>query len=390
MRILLLIFSDILPFALTKVLNPANDYCAIVVDEPEISKKMFEDVPQIRDKIFPFYELRECIANLNYDLLLCVNDLRTQNIWQLLKSYGLPAEKFLHVSFANNKENFSMLEKENFLLLERALRYYKEHSAEFEIFTTGTSFVRVSIDTNRFTRRNFNFAVSSQDLYYDYKIAQFIFNECENKNLKYALIGITPFVFHYDVTRHYSCSFRLFQYLIAFNDLHNFPITLDKYRNRFNEDFLNTKLDFSGITVESVLGTPLPMQSFTPQSRMFQRSYVELFSQRDGYPETCQEYVKILDDYLTLCEKNNVRPVIFTPPITYCYKKYSNPKILDEFYVLMSESQKKHTSAVFFDGWKSDGFSDEYFYDVGHMNIKGAAKFSTLLNGVIEELERKS
>lgn len=41
MRILLVILSDSLHFVLTKVLNPDNEYSAIVVDEPELAKKKF-------------------------------------------------------------------------------------------------------------------------------------------------------------------------------------------------------------------------------------------------------------------------------------------------------------------------------------------------------------
>ena len=38
MRILLVTFTEYLPFAFTQVLNPELEYCAIVVDEPEPAK----------------------------------------------------------------------------------------------------------------------------------------------------------------------------------------------------------------------------------------------------------------------------------------------------------------------------------------------------------------
>ena len=61
MRVLLVTFSEYLPVALTQVLNPALEYCTIVVDEPDIAKNMLKNVPPLRDKIFPFYDLKECI-----------------------------------------------------------------------------------------------------------------------------------------------------------------------------------------------------------------------------------------------------------------------------------------------------------------------------------------
>ena len=75
---------------------------------------------------------------------------------------------------------------------------------------------------------------------------------------------------------------------------------------------------------------------------------------------------------------------MFTAPKTDCYKKYFYKKMLDEFYYLIGEAQRKHRGAIFLDGWKLPGFSDADFYDVGHLNINGAAKFSTILNNVIE------
>ena len=70
--------------------------------------------------------------------------------------------------------------------------------------------------------------------------------------------------------------------------------------------------------------------------------------------------------------------------------QYFNRQKLDEFYWLVNEATRNHTSAVFFDGWKLEGFTDNYFTDADHMNIKYAAKFSEILNDVIGEVERIS
>lgn len=166
MRILLVTFSNILPYALTQVLNPANEYCAIVVDEPEQSKKVLAHVPQLREKIYPFYELKNCIEKFYFDLLLYINMPGIGGVEQQLRNYGLPSEKFFHLHLTNDKENC--------FLLERALRYYKEHATEYEIFSTGISYTRDAIDVTQFKKKIFNFGIASQDLYYDYQIAKFI------------------------------------------------------------------------------------------------------------------------------------------------------------------------------------------------------------------------
>ena len=79
---------------------------------------------------------------------------------------------------------------------------------------------------------------------------------------------------------------------------------------------------------------------------------------------------------------------MFLPPLTEAYMRYYNKEKLEEFYSLVNQLQKKHSSSVFFDGWKLEGFSDDYFTDVDHMNLNYASKFSTILNNVIENLEK--
>ena len=121
-------------------------------------------------------------------------------------------------------------------------------------------------------------------------------------------------------------------------------------------------------------------------ARVNARKRIDVWKDR-SYPSTVKENFQIFDDYLTLCEKNNIRPIMFNPPLTEGYMRYFDRQKLDEFYYLVSELQKKHPKAVFCDGWKFEGFSDDYFVDVDHMNLNYAAKFSEILNGVIEQLE---
>ncbi|MBQ7476849.1 MAG: hypothetical protein IJT06_05590 [Selenomonadaceae bacterium] len=167
MRILLVTLSEYLPFALTQVLNQDLDYCAIVVDEPEVAKKILANVPQLRDKIYPFYELKECIQNFHYDFLLCVypswNELSKK-----FKKLGLPKNKLVDLTMIHTPDNF---------LLERAMRYFDEHAAEFEMFATGASRIQFGLDTTKFKRKLFNFGNTSEDLYYNYQVARHVLSQ---------------------------------------------------------------------------------------------------------------------------------------------------------------------------------------------------------------------
>ena len=384
MRVLLVTFSDLLPFALTKVLNPALGYCAIVVDEPDISKKMLENYPSLRDKIFPFYELKECVENFHYDFILSVLDFRS--IFKMANDYqkkGVAFEKLVNVCLKDNG-------RENDFLLKRALHYYQEHLTEFKIFATGLSYTRDGILPNQFDKKLFNFGRGGQDLYYDYQIAKFILEVCKGGGyIRYALIGLAPYSFNYDVSLSYVGSFRLPQYCMAFNDLHNFWMNINDYKKIFFQEYLNFQMPFDSIAIEDASGgsSLRTIKYINRDNRISAREKFDIWKNKN-FPETKKENIKILDDYLTLCEKNNVRAIMFLPPFTAGYIKYFSRQKLDEFYYLIREAQKKHPSAFFFDGWKLQGFSDMDFEDLDHLNLNGAAKFSAIFNNFIESLEK--
>lgn len=180
----------------------------------------------------------------------------------------------------------------------------------------------------------------------------------------------------------------MLEYLICFDDLHNFWLTKETYRKLFRHEFLNFKLpvedlDLNNVHYEKVSET---MGNYGYVSG--RKTRVDIYDKKK-YSATREENVKIFDDYLTLCEKNSVRPIIFLPPMTEMYKKHFNRVLIDEFYFLLDKALKKHTTAKFFDGWKLGGFSDEYFVNIDHLNRKGAAKFSELFNEFILNLEAK-
>lgn len=375
--------TETLTYALTQVLSPELEYCAIVVDEPDIAKKNLTN-ESLRDKIFPLYELKECIQNNDYDAFLF---MFAHPVWYILieqiREYGVHSNKCINI-------HLSYSTKETAFLLDKNLRYYKEHAAEFEMFATGGCYAELSLDNTKFRYKLFNLGNGSQDLYYDYQVAKFLIaqNSRVGGKLKYALIGLAPFLFHYDASKT-SSYVSIFQYLIALNDLHNFWLPIEQYKKLFREEFLNTRLPLENINLNNLFYKKADsIKCMDINARVYARKRIDIWTPQKSYPETVKENVKILDDYLTLCEKNNVRPIMFLPPLTEAYMRYYNKEKLEEFYSFVNQLQKKHSSSVFFDGWKLKDFSDDYFTDVDHMNLNYAAKFSEILNGVIENLEK--
>ena len=148
---------------------------------------------------------------------------------------------------------------------------------------------------------------------------------------------------------------------------------------------MNFKLPLES-EMDGVTSLSTEVQNISLAGRLAARERIDKWKNK-SYPDTVKENAKILDEYLTLCEENNVCPIIFTAPMTYGYMKYFNKKRLDELHCVIADALRKHSAAVFFDGWRLPIFSDENFWDVDHMNIQGAAKFSMILNDFIEKLE---
>ena len=382
MRILLVTLTDILPYALTQVLNPANDYCAIVLDDEETAKKMLANVPPLRDKVRPVYELKDCMKKFYFDVLLFVSDDRTYSgeLPKQFQTNGLSNSKFVHVYLTNGCNNS--------FLLKRSLKYFEQHTAEFEIFSTGISYTASDIDATKFKYKLFNLGRGGQDLYYDYQTAKFVFAQSARGGggIKYALIGLAPYSFHYDESKSTFSNFRMLQYCVAFNNMHNFVFSADEYRKFFRNEFLSTTLPTDSLDLNNVYYVKSPRQ-MNVFDKMNMVNLSDTWTDKN-YPDTKKENIKILDDYLTLCEKNNARPIMFLPPLSKGFVKCFDNLKLDEFYYLVSQAQRKHPAAVFFDGWKLNNFSYEDFSDGVHLNLNGAAKFSAILNNVIEQLER--
>ena len=378
MRVLLVIDTNKLAENLS-ALNPELKYSGIVVENVEIAKKTLADRDLSQVPLYPMSELKSCVEGLAYDYILCVQKWGGMKLTNSVKQCAVVADKVLSVSGLAENDNF---------LLERSLRYFKEHVAEFEMFSTGTSTVEKGINPSEFKRKLFNFGRGSQDLYYNLQVAKTIISYGEgNRKLRYALIGLAPYSFHYDLSKTQMFKYRMLQHIMVFNDGHNFFVPVEVYKKFFSKEWWTKKISFESFDVKSphrsnwekiMENKSMGEQAINAAAPAWVGKY---------YPETRDENIKILDDYLTLCEENNIRPVMFRVRVTEKYMANFNKRLLEEFYVLVEQACQKHPSAVFFDGWKLKDFTYADFFDHGHLNVHGAAKFSAYLNDFIEELE---
>lgn len=161
MRVLLVTWTDQLLQKLS-ILSPQLEYCAIVVDEVEPAQKILERVNLPKSLLRPLYELKECVNDFYYDYVLCLEDGWSDNFLKLLEEYEVPKNKILAMNIPDRND----------FLIERSLRYFKDHASEFDMFATGMSYAETDLDVNQFKYKLFNFGRSSQDLYYNFQVAK--------------------------------------------------------------------------------------------------------------------------------------------------------------------------------------------------------------------------
>lgn len=397
MRILLVTYTKNLVKRLAN-LSSNLEYCGIVVDEVEPAKKALEKIGLSRDLLYPMSNLSNCLERIHYEYILCADMGWENKLLQSVRACGVSKNKTVGINFFRNE-----------FLTERALRYFNEHCTEFDMFATGISYAETGLNVNCFKRKLFNFARSSQDLYYNFLTAKFAIS-CggEHSKIRYALIGLAPYEFHYDLSQSMNLQFLMLDYLVAFNDLHNFFVPIDTYRKFFREEYLLNKLSLNDFDVNDPFLVKKKYHAYSVSSKIAAENKKNVSKtpnknvakeapvRADGhggkkdFPETCLNNIKILDDYLTLCEENSIRPIMFLAPMPSTYMQNYSVNQIEELRYIVEQACQEHLSARFIDGWELDFINDSDFYDKGHMNLQGATKFSTYINDFIEALETKS
>ena len=379
MRVLLVTPSYVLPQIIPGLLNHDLEYTAVVVDEPAPIREFVTKTGGYADIVFPFHDLKECIENCEYDYIFAVSETNTVEIFpNKLRKYGAPLNKTVHFYLTNDGNNSH--------IIKRALTYFKKNSKDFDMIATGMSYTSFGLDSDRFKGSLFNFAKASQDLYYDYQIAKFAVDVNRGRKIRYALIGLAPYSFHFDLSKTIKENWRLIHYCVALNDMHNFHMPSEKCRKFFQKSFFDAELPLEQVDLNNVNADKIKMDTMNLRKRLDLRDRAEAWSDKSkNFVETRDENIKILDDYLTLCKKNNIRPIIFLPPMSEGYMKHFSREKLDEFYHIISAATDKFSDAIFVDGWKISEFADGDFCDADHLNLLGAAKFSSVLNMVIEQ-----
>ena len=151
--------------AYLSVTNPALDICAFVADEPNKAQPIAAKHNRGNVPFFPYHHLKECLDSFYFDKV--INATRSpvhSTVVNDLLSYDVPNNKIITLI---NLDTPILVDT-----LTKLLEVYKQNVNHFKIFVTGVSHTYHAIDINQFKLPAISFSYDSQDIYFDYKIAQ--------------------------------------------------------------------------------------------------------------------------------------------------------------------------------------------------------------------------
>lgn len=251
---------------------------------------------------------------------------------------------------------------------------------KIEVLATGISYMANAIDEKKLCKKGGNIAYPSQDLYYDYNIVKYMLKDY--KKVKYVLIGLSYYSFQYDMSLS-SMKGNVILYYDIIHKEHNFcELTklLEERKQLVNIGDNIFKLSKANVPI--IEWNVINSQRVT----LLDDDNGKRQALNDGnknYPETVKENKKIFIDFLKLLKKNNIKPIVIVCPTSKYYSKYFPQKLKDEFYNIIKNIRQRH-EFQFLDYFDSEMFYEEEFYDVSHLNSKGAEKFTKMLNEKIE------
>lgn len=244
--------------------------------------------------------------------------------------------------------------------------------SKIEFLITGLSYAEVGINAEEFPYSAFNFALSSQDLYYDYHLTKYLLSYDSVKNhIKKLCICISYYAFDYDLSSILQNS-RIHRYYYELGKTNRYDNILHLRlchslykKNNYEEDYINYH--------HYKLNTVLNKESIKEEEA------IAMKQAQMNYPDTVKENKILFDQYLKLLKEHNIEPVIVILPTSkYYHRQFANQYQKNKFYNIMNEFQQKYSFKVL-DYFDSREFADQDFWDTSHLNKKGASKFTNIL-----------
>ncbi|MBX0359451.1 nucleoside-diphosphate sugar epimerase/dehydratase [Halobacillus sp. Nhm2S1] len=249
-----------------------------------------------------------------------------------------------------------------------------ERSKNIKILITGMSYSRYGFDTDTLKWNSINLSFNSQDLFYDYCMTRHVLDN-SSEGIKYALIGLAYFSFHFNLSlskeKHLVERYAVLKWRGIKHNQTKFIIGHERMRDLFVDDFLN-KFDQLDQNV-----------SFDREKlKKEQKDLAKLHSSKD-YPKTVKENKVHLHNLVKLLLSKNITPIFVIHPQAKPYREYFRKDMVDEFHQIVNDFKQKYKIEEV-NLFSSQKFTQDDFYDVHHLNTRGAKKVSRILNDYLK------
>lgn len=351
-------------------------FIALLKNTSNISAFIDSDRTKIGTKFYGIDVISpQQICNYKYDYIIIVSQFYFE-IKSLLLNLDIETEKiieFYRILPIKIEEKFN---------LQKSICDFV--SKDYKILVTGISYALRGINEKKFNQSTINLAMSSQDLFYDYNIVQRLFKIKPKNKIRKAILGISYYSFHYDLSKS-SVKDRCLIYYNTLKKVHNLVDTdlLNQYINYnkleeliFKENYLNIACEqnnnFNTLT-NKLLHGKLDDTKYDTGVKI-----AKLHSKKN-YPKTYKENLFILTEFIKFLNYNGIEIALVIFPTSSYYYNYFSKQLINEFYNTINELREEY-KFQFYDFFDSKLFNDNDFYDVNHLNEIGANKFTKILN----------
>ncbi|WP_234119735.1 tetratricopeptide repeat protein [Clostridium hydrogenum] len=289
--------------------------------------------------------------------------------------------------YSNYKSNFEMQFEEFVSKLKLSFKVEHElqpegfdylikefmQSEDIEVMVTGISYAVFGFYPPFMKRKTFNFALPSQDIYFDYEIVKFAMNF--NKaisNLKYVIISLCHYSFENDLSLSKQNAGILHRYIEVIKKTHNYDnVRGIKMLHQIYKQIYSINYYHYNVFAKDFI------RNINEADILNQRDLAQKQSS-NNFPDTVIENEKILGEYLNFLYKRNIKPIVVVCPASKLYTQYYDSNSSNRFYNSINKLQNKYKFQML-DYFYSDKFDESDYYDGSHLNIKGAKKFAEIL-----------
>lgn len=378
------------------VMSPKKDRVAIVckmnvwedlfdfidTDEIEICACFgnWKHIPEIlreelKNKFYPIEEFFQMIDPLkpDYYIMKCGYGDMSKIYYPKMHSLGIRNEQIV------NLELYLGMSRYMGLMYYYQWRYLLKHKPDLDFIATGGSITKIGLNLEfMLPYKGVKLAMNSQDIYYQYKMAESYLNKCVplKNNIKFALIDVSM----------RSLYVKLNKDGFYFNELAYFPIIAYEdleYKLETNDRFLKKILTQKSIKwLDKEI---LKIKNFSADDRDGQCASMDFNAtaswgevQKNGqkqfvFPldnndkEILTFNIDVLHKYVMLCKEYEIVPVFVRYPFATTLTKEVPTEFEKKYFDVLEEF---NSDVRFIDLFGLD-IPDEYTSDFFHLNSKG-------------------